>query len=857
MKFYTNIEQQGDKLLVKGYDENGQRVKKEVAYKPRLYVKRAGGQHTTLFGDTVEQIDFDSISDAREFQDQYRDVSGFHLFGFNDWKYTYINDLFPSEVPYVPSQIRTGVLDIEVDTVGGYPKMELADKKITAITLWVRGAYHVWCMGEVSKRREEDEYPVFFHLFAEEKAMLTDFISFWSSADCDIDILTGWNVEGFDIPYMYRRLVRVLGDAFAKKLSPWNRVRERTFKGKFGKEVESYDIIGLTVLDYLNLYQKFTYVQQPSYKLDSIGEVELGEKKVDYKAEGYDSLADLYQRNHPLYIEYNIKDVGLVLRLDKKLGFISQACAIAYMAHVNIDDALTSVLLWDVICYNYLQSQNLIVPMKRSNTKNEPIVGAYVKDVIPGRYEWVTSVDLTSLYPHIIMGYNISPETFVKKVQIGGGYLTGSQESTNAYVSHIISGEAEEEIRCHSLDGELAVAGNGALFRKDSKGFLPVLMERMFEDRKAAKKKMLAASSRVQDALANGQTPDPADQDEVIKMNNLQMALKIALNSAYGALSNVAFRFYDIDLAEAITLTGQVSIRWAENAVNKYLQKITGREGFDFVIASDTDSLYMTLAPIIELGYGGKERPDDLALSRVIDKFCEKKLQPVIDSAYEQLAVYTSAYAQKMLMKREAISSVGIWVAKKRYILRMYNNEGVEYATPKIKYMGVDAARSSTPAEVKKAFLECFDLALAGNQSAIHEFTARFREKFNRLPFDQVAKASGVDLDGYKSESDKGCPVHVRASMVYNRMIREKGIDSVAPKIESGDKIKWAYLKMPNPAFSTVIAAPGELPSELGLDEYIDRDKQFGVLYITPLENVIGVLNWKAEAFGTLEDLFG
>lgn len=854
MKFYTNVAQRGDKLLVLGYDEAGRRVKKEVAYKPRLYVKRPQGDAVSLFGDSLERIDFDSISDAREFQDNYRDVSGFHLFGFNDWKYTYIHDLFPNDVPYAPSEIQTGVLDIEVDTVGGYPKMETANKMITAITLHVRGKYHVWAMGEVNRDQPED---VVWHLFDNEKSMLMDFINFWSSPDCDIDILTGWNVEGFDLPYMYRRLEAVLGTTFAKKLSPWGIVRERTFKGKFGKEVESYDIIGLTVLDYLNLYQKFTYVQQPTYKLDHIGYVELGENKVDYRAEGYESLADLYTRNHKLYIDYNIKDVGLVLRLDQKLGFISQACAIAYMAHVNIDDALTSVLLWDVICYNYLSNQGIVVPMKRSNTKNEPIVGAYVKEVVPGRYDWVTSVDLTSLYPHLIMGYNISPETYVRKVQIGDGYITGDDQSIFSYVSHIVNGNAAEEIKSFSEDGTYAVAGNGALFKKDRKGFLSVLMERMFEDRKAAKKKMLAAASRVQEALAAGREPSAEDQDEVVKMNNLQMALKIALNSAYGALSNVAFRFYDIDLAEAITLSGQVAIRWAEAAVNGYLKKITKKPDFDFVIASDTDSLYMTLAPVLDLAYAGKQRPDDLAMSRVVDKFCEQKLQPVIDDAYAKLAEYTSAYAQKMLMKREAISSVGIWTAKKRYILRMYNNEGVEYAEPKIKYMGVDAARSSTPEPVKKAFLKCFDLALSGRQSDLHEFTAKFRQEFNALPFDSVSKASGVDMEGYVDENQKGCPIHVKASFVYNKMIRQKGIDQTAQKIESGDKIKWAYLKMPNPAFSTVIAAPGELPSALGLDEYIDRDKQFDVLFVTPLENIIKVLGWKAESFGTLEDLFG
>lgn len=481
MKFYTSAEQMGGNVLLRGF-ENGRRVQRRVPLKPYLFVPAKGnnGEYRSIYGDPLAKIEFGDHADAREFIQNHKDAHGFKIHGMTQFVYPFLNDEYPGEIKYDGTLVKTGTLDIETDSAGGFPDIKTANKQITAITMHVQGRLTTWGLKSFDPRGEYAS--VDYREFQTEKGLLNDFLAWWRQAD--LDILTGWNIEGFDVPYLVRRIARVLDDESAKKLSPWNIIRTKTVKNKFG-EFDSFYIVGITILDYLSLYKKFTYSKQESYSLDYISTAELGEGKLDYKAQGYDSLADLYERNPQLYIEYNVDDVRRVVELDAKLGFVDLALAIAFDAKVQLVDVLGAVTLWDVIAHNYLLERKIAVPANVDGLV-AMVPGAFVKEPKPGAYKNIVSFDLTSLYPHLIMQYNISPETFAEFYDLDpdSDVLPASRKFQQAM--------------SEALTKNLALAGNGAAFRKEKEGFLPALMQKMFEDRKRAKDLMLAKKRELQ-----------------------------------------------------------------------------------------------------------------------------------------------------------------------------------------------------------------------------------------------------------------------------------------------------------------------------------------------------------------------
>lgn len=825
MKFYTSVEQRRNDLLVRGY-ENGKRYQRRIAYKPYLFVPaKTKTQYKTLEGKPVDKIQFDSIGEARDFVKQYKDISSFQHYGMNRWSYVYINDEHPGEMDFDVKAIRVNYLDIETDSRGGFPNIKLADKAVTAITVSDGVTYYAWALKGYIPHREDIVYVE----CASEKEMLMKFIRKWR--ELDADIVTGWNVEGFDIPYLYNRIATQINEEEAKKMSPWNMTEFRTYFDKMGREQNIVELVGLPTLDYIQLYQKFTYIKQEQYSLDYISYVELGEKKVDYRDMGYENLNDLYQRNHQLYMEYNVKDVELVIKLEQKMKFIEQACAIAYDAKVNYGDALTSVLLWDVIIHNYLREQGIVIPMQKDSHKDKQIEGAYVKDPNNGRYEWVVSFDLNSLYPHLIMQYNISPETYVETLP-----------GMNA--DRVLAHGIPEEVKANNC----TMASNGAVFSRDKQGFLPALMKKYYEDRKRFKKMMIECQKQLQEDKGNKEL-----ERKIVQYNNMQMAKKISLNSAYGALSNQYFRFYSDDLAEAITVSGQTSIRWAMDNMNRYLNKLLGTDK-DYVIASDTDSLYIEMKGLVE-----KFVPDKTTQEKVdfLDKVCEDKIQPYIDKFYGELSQRVNAYEQAMQMKREAIAENAIWTGAKRYIMNVWNNEGVAFKEAKFKMVGIEAVRSSTPTICRGAIEEAAKIVLTNDQEALFGYIERFREKFDKAAPADIARNSSVkELSKYRL-GEKGIPMHVKGALYYNEMLKKLNLTEKYPKISDGDKIKFVSLKLPNPARCDVIAfSTGFLPSEFDLDKYIDRDDHFDVGFLTPITTIATAGGMKAVKVSTLEDFF-
>lgn len=821
MAFYTNVYMRGDKIYLRGYDK-GLPVKEVVAYKPYLFVPSENGNYYTLEGQRVGKMEFDSIRDARDFISNYEDVSNFKFYGSTAFAYTYIYDNFPGDIDYDPKLVNIGTLDIECAADEGFPDIQRADKEITAITMRSRGRNYVFGCGDFVT----DDPNTFYIKCKSEEELLYKFLESWKFLN--FDIVTGWNIEFFDIPYLVNRICNVLSEKHAKYLSPYAILNEKTVEFR-GKENQSFDIAGISILDYYQLYRKFMFGNQESYKLDYIASIELGEKKIDYSEHG--SLLELYKNNFQKFIEYNIHDCVLVDKLEDKLKFLEQVMALAYDAKVNYSDTMTTVRSWDTIIHNYLLDRRIVIPQFKKQHVDDALVGGFVKEARVGLSKWVVSFDLNSLYPHLIMQYNISPEMFADRIDFPS-------------IDTLLKGEWQYD------DDSVAYAANGCTYRKQKQGFLPALMEKMYNDRTEYKKKMIEAKKSFE------KTKSVADEKLVARYHNMQMAKKIQLNSAYGALGNAYFRWFNFDHAEAITMSGQLSIRWIERKINAFMNKLLKTDNVDYVIASDTDSIYVTMESLVDkLGID-----DELKIVDMIDKFCEQKIQPYIDKCYQELADMMNAYQQKMQMKRETIANKGIWKAKKMYILNAWNVEGVQYDKPKLKIQGIEAVRSSTPHACRENIKNALEIIMNGNEEQLIKFIAEFREKFSTLPFEEVAFPRGVKgLNKYKDASNiyaKGTPIQVKGALIFNHLLRKHQIKSIPP-ISDGDKIRFAYLKMPNPIHDTVIAVSDELPKQFNLDKYIDRDTQFEKSFLEPLKSITEVIGWQVEQVSTLEEFFG
>ena len=685
------------------------------------------------------------------------------------------------------------------------------------------GKYITWGTREATL---ETEYRVFWT----EQEMLTDFHKWWT--ENTPDVVTGWNCNLYDIPYICRRIERVLGEKWQKSLSPWNKVNMREVFIK-GRKNLSYDILGVSILDYLDLYRKFTYTNQESYRLDHIAFVELGQHKLDHSE--FENFKAFYTQNWQKFVEYNVHDVELVDRLEGKMKLLELAVTMAFDAKVNFEDVYSQVRMWDTLIYNYLKERKICVPPKQESSKNDKYAGAYVKEPVPGLYEWVVSFDLNSLYPHLIMQYNISPETLIDK-----RHPTAS-----------VDGLLNQTVSIGS--GDYCVCANGAQYRKDIHGFLPEMMKKIYDERKIYKKKMLAAKQKYEE------TGDARLQNDISTFNNIQMARKIQLNSAYGAIGNQYFRYYNLANAEAITLSGQVSIRWIENKVNDYLNNLLQTEDTDYVVASDTDSIYIHLGPVVDKFLSSKSG-DKAAVVSLLDKICQEKLEPFIERSYQALATYVSAYEQKMQKKRETIANKGIWTAKKRYILNAWDIEGVRFTEPKLKMMGIEAVKSSTPAACRTAIKDALKVIMNQNESDLQDFVSDFRKKFESLPPEDVAFPRGCN--GLAKFSNpvtifgKGTPIHVRGALLYNFHLKKNKLTHKYPLIQEGEKVKFLYLRTPNRISENVVSFFQTLPTEFGLDKSIDYDLQFTKSFLDPLQVILDTIDWKAERVASLMEFF-
>lgn len=799
---------------------------------------------TNLQGEYLDQKIFPDMRAAREYIKQFDGVSNSHkIYGQTRYEYAFIADEHKGMVDYEFDKISVAVVDIEVGSENGFPDPYEANEPITAITMsYLNGDTFVFGCGIYEVQGKE-----IYVKCKDEHTLCKKFLELWIKK-CP-DIITGWNSKFFDIPYIINRFRKILGEPESKKLSPWNFIGERKTVIN-GRQQIAYEILGVAALDYIELYKWYAPggKSQESYRLDAISQVELGEGKISY--DEYDNLHALYRLNYQKFIEYNIRDVELIIRFEDKLKLLELAVTLAYDTKSNFEDVFAQTRMWDAMTYSYLLEKNIIVPPRVVKEKDSAFEGAYVKEVQVGLHDWVASFDLNSLYPHLMMQYNISPETLIEP-----------QDYTDEMREILSQGVSVDALLKKSVDTSSLVNAtltpNGQFFRTDIQGFLPRMMEEMYTDRSKFKKLMLQAKQEYENEKDDSKKYEI--EKRIAKFNNIQLAKKVSLNSAYGALGSQYFRFYDLRMALAVTLAGQYSIRWIEAKLNQYMNKLLETKDVDYVIASDTDSIYLRLGGLVDKVYNN--RVDDInAIIRFMDKVCNDKLQPYIDRCYQEIADYTKAYAQKMQMKREGLSNKGIWTAKKRYILNVYNNEGVQYNEPDMKVMGLEMVKSSTPQVIREKMKQAIKIMIQGTEQDIHTFIADFKEEFKNLPPEDISSPRGCNgLAKYYDAASfykLGTPIHVKGAILYNYYLKEKDLTKKYPLIQEGEKLKYSYLKMPNPFKDTVISFPGRLPKEFGLHDYIDYDTQFDKAFVEPIKVILQCMGWKTEKMSTLEDFF-
>lgn len=836
--FYTRVETYGNSIFHRGVDENGNRFTKKEHYNPSVYVlSKKNPEMQTLSGESLESISFSSIYEYKDFLKEYGSIENYPLYGVTNVEFQFIGDNYSHEIQPDMDKIHILYIDIETTCEDGFPSVKDPRDQVIAITMICGDRTVVLGLGDYSVDDVES------YVFHDESELLTKFIQLWK--EIDPDIITGWNVKFFDMPYLVRRIERVLGPSAPAKLSPWNRIHHNEIQTMRGLQ-DTFEIVGISTLDYYDIYKKFTFVNQESYRLDNIAYVELGERKLSY--EEFSSMREFYKNDFQKFIEYNIRDTELVKRLEEKLGLLELVITLAYSAKVNYSDTFSQTKTWDCIIYHYLRAKGIALPPKQKHNKSEQYAGAYVKEPVVGMHDWVVSFDVSSMYPNLIVHYNISPET---KVDIPKEFSFGFS------VDAILNEKPEVMDKIEKLKSlNYTVPANCVPFTKEIKGFMPALMEKLYEERSFFKKKSIEAKKELE-TLEKTDPKYREKQYEISRYNNIQMVRKIQLNSMYGAMGSAYFRFYDIDIAEAITLSGQLSIRWVAKKINDLLNNTLGTKDEDFVVASDTDSVYITMGKLVNRFCVGKTKEQ---IVEYLDKASKELFDPFIQKCFDELTAKMNAYTNRMMMSREVIADKGVWTAKKRYILNVYDSDGVRFDEPKLKIMGIETTRSSTPDIVRKKLTETIRMVMNGTNDDVIKYIEAFRKEFYSLSAEDIAFPRGCNRMYKYADREmiytKNTPIAVKGGLIYNHHLKRLNLEKKYELIEEGEKVKFLYLKQPNPIRDRVISFPSILPKELDLTQFIDYHTQFEKAYLDPLKGILDCLGWTTTKVNTLEGLF-
>jgi len=838
---YCDVTRIKDDICVRGYTPSGERYQRRVPFKPTMYLPSSDPTDwRTLGGVHVAPVICDSMSDASRMVKEYEGVARLAVFGMDNYVTQFVEQAFPGDFKYDITSVNVVSFDIEVYSPDGFPHASEAQYPVVSIAAHSSkfDQYILWATKDFTPTQETPTNLTFVRC-DDEHDLLSKFLSWWEGSDTSPDVVTGWNVKLFDIPYLVNRIRQTMGEAPARRLSPWGFIREHAVQIG-NRSNQAFVLAGIQILDYIELYRKFAVLTlgvPESYKLDHIASLVLGRKKLSY--DEHRSLHSLYDKDPNRFFDYNIRDTELIVEMDRKLQLITLAITIAYKAGAQYTDAFGTTAVWDALIYRSLNQRGIVVPPKIVGAKQN-LDGAYVKTPQLGRHKWVASFDLNSLYPMTMIQYNMSPETIVD---------TYSDLTPEKIL------ETDGQAAIDSSVPNCTTAANGIHYTTNQKGIIPELIDKLYSDRSQAKKAKIELDKKVQRAR-NPETKAKLEKERD-QLDSAQMAFKILMNSCYGAHGSPYFRYFDMRTANAITSCGRLTIRWAEKAINELLNKILKTDNVDYVIAADTDSLYINMGPLVDM-MGIGDRPEDEVVT-IIDQICNDKFEPHLDQAYVKLGEVMSAFSLRMKMKREVIASGGIWVAKKRYTLLVHDDEGVRYETPKLKIMGIEAVKSSTPQVCRDKLKEVFRLLVKGKFDEAMEFCEQFREDFRQLePHEVASPRSANNISKWQDSQTiygKGTPIHIKGSLLYNNFIEQ--VDETGnqfPRIGDGEKIKFIPLLKPNPIRDTVISFPDYLPEELNLHKYLDYNSQFEKTFMSVVDHMIEAAGWSRHP--TLDAFF-
>jgi len=805
-------------------------------YKPYAYLKSQSGTHRSLYGDKLKKVNYwtgDDLQNGRVFESDIPIET------------RTLVDMYPeSEEPSVGH--REVYFDIECEVTDGFPDPQRAENKITAIALYDKtmDSYHCFVLGDVPNTDVVES-------FQSEEELLQRF--YQKYLEINPTILSGWNIDGFDIPYLYNRTDRVLGKQFANSLSPIGEVFYSEHKKK-------YKIAGVSCLDYLPLYKLFTYTQQSSYRLDYIGQLEVGLGKIEFDG----TLQDLYETDINKYIEYNLNDVIIVKKLDDKLKLIELARGISHVGRTPYEDVYFSSRYLEGAILVYLKNIEVVAPNKALDARekmnrdgNQKFTGAYVKDPNPGRYEWVYDLDLTSMYPSVIMSLNISPEMKIGKVNgwdgeefIKGVSKTYSLEKNGKEQGHMNN----EELAGMFKSNKVSISSNGILYRNDKKGLIPSLLSKWFDERVEYKRLMKKYS-------------DEGDKEKSAYFKRRQHVQKIVLNSLYGVLGLPVFRFYDIDNAEATTVTGQELIKFTEKIANSYYNTKLGDKE-DYCIYTDTDSVFYSAIPLVKKDFPNADLTDDKFMTEKILETAEV-VQNYINKSYDLFAKrFLNIDEHRFDIKQECVAKSAFWVTKKRYGQWIINDGGI--VCDRLDVKGLDIVRSSFPPAMRKLMTGVLQDILGNvDKDSIDEDILKFKKEMKTSDIQDIALPTGVrKLTKFKDKTPrgavfttmrKGTPVHVKAAWIYNDLLKYWGLNNFE-KIKSSEKIKWVYLK-PNTMNIKQIGFKGyDDPPKIMefIKENIDYDKLFTRALEKKIRMFYEALKWDmpVDKINTLERFF-
>lgn len=864
----------------------------KVPFQPYGYVKDANGEHVNLFGQRCRKItSFDGQTAANLYESDVTSTTRFLVDNYLD-----------DDIPSTDVKVLTFDIEVEKDEELGYSTVKDANNRINSIALHdhTSGLSHVIILDEDMKLKPRKTNKLELHVVPSERLLLDRFFSLYN--DIQPHIITGWNIDFFDVPYLYNRSCKVLGRKKANCLSPIGIVEEMYPRDE---EDVRYKIAGVAALDYIELYKKFTYSEEESYTLDAIATKELGRGKIEYDGD----LKVLYNTDIEKFIEYNLVDVELVVDMDEKLGFIELARSICHKGHVPYDAVYHSSRYLDGASLTYLKRLGIVAPNKKppirlkigknhvpgetklyvmdklpnrtpgsgqlkiNKTKSsyvqvkyksfkddyfileEPLeaevltfyevrldlAGAYVKQPIPGRYDWIYDLDLTSLYPSIIMTIGISPETKVGKVLNfeGNEFIKLTPKEYKVKIGSTVKTYNTNDFVDYLKTNNYSIGANGVMYDKTKKGFIPSILSTWFDERVEFKNKM-------KDAKRAG------NKDLTKFYNNRQQTQKILLNSFYGVLALDTFRFYDVDNAECVTSSGQSIIKFTADITNQYYNQNLNTDK-DYNIYIDTDSVFFSSWPLIQKRFPDVKITDDVRVTEETLKIASE-VQSFINNAYSMYAKrFLNVEDHRLEIKQELVAKSGFWVAKKRYAQLILNEEGVHLKEPKLDVKGLDVVRSNFPRAFRTFMGDfLFNLLNGMSKDDANKYVSEFKDSIKQRELIEIMSPSGIkDIKKYERIQShifnfpKGTPAHVKAAMSYNDILKKGNKVQIEP-ITNGSKIRYIYLKQ-NPLGIDSCAIKGfDDPDEIisFIKQYVDYDKVFDKLLGNKLQDFYNGMDW-------------